>query len=158
MPENVEQCAQMVRQRISHNRSTPQVTDQGLPGEHKKCCVWRRKRGLQWGWSWSPTLTAEFGEEHAVLTSRRSAEVHVFGENIVLVATRDVLSFASVYHPDSFPAESTCVSLWSAQCELCGCCCSALRVLCESCPAHQVLVFLCLVDASAHLVHETVCS
>ena len=28
------------------------------------------------------------------------------------------------------PAESTCVSCWSAQCELC-----------ESCPAHQVLVF-----------------
>ena len=44
---NVEQCAQMVRQRISHNRSTLQVTDQGLPGEHKECCVWRRKRGLQ---------------------------------------------------------------------------------------------------------------
>ena len=28
------------------------------------------------------------------------------------------------------PAESTCVSCWSTQCELC-----------ESCPAHQVLVF-----------------
>ena len=40
-------CKQMVRQRISHNRSTPQVTDQGLPGDHKKCCVWRRQRGLQ---------------------------------------------------------------------------------------------------------------
>ena len=31
------------------------------------------------------------------------------GGNIILVATRDVLSFALVY-PDSFPAESTCVS------------------------------------------------
>ena len=40
----VEQCAQVVRHRISHNRSTSQVTDQGLPCEHKKCCVWRRKR------------------------------------------------------------------------------------------------------------------
>ena len=35
------------------------------------------------------------------------AEIHVFGGNIILEATRDVLSFASVY-PDSFPAESTC--------------------------------------------------
>ena len=47
MRTNVERCAQMVRQRISHNRSTPQVTDQGLPGEHKKCCAWRRERGLR---------------------------------------------------------------------------------------------------------------
>ena len=30
-----------------------------------------------------------------------------------MVATRDVLSFALVY-PDSFPAESMCVSFWSA--------------------------------------------
>ena len=74
------------------------------------------------------------------------------GGNIILVATGDVLSFALV-HPHSFPAESTCVSFWSAQCELCGCCCSAQRVLCASCPTHQVLVFLSLVDASAHLVH-----
>ena len=29
------------------------------------------------------------------------AEIHVFGENRILVATRDVLSFALVY-PDSF--------------------------------------------------------
>ena len=35
---------------------------------------------------------------------------------------------------------------------------STARVLCESCPAHQVLVFRSLVVASAHLVHETVCS
>ena len=48
-------------------------------------------------------------------------------------------------YPDSFPAESTCVSFCSAQCELCGCCCSQKRVLCESCPAHQVLVVLSLV-------------
>ena len=79
------------------------------------------------------------------------------GGNIMLVATGDVLSFASVY-PDSFPAESTCVSFWSAQCELCGRCCSAQRALCESCPANQVPVFRSLVAASAHLVHETVCS
>ena len=79
------------------------------------------------------------------------------GGNIILVATRDVLSFASVY-PDSFSAESKCVSFWSAQCDLCGCCCSAQPALCESCPAHQVLVFRSLVVASAHLVHETVCS
>ena len=68
-----------------------------------------------------------------------------------LVATRDVLSFALVY-PDSFPAESTCVSFWLAQCELCGCCCSAqCDVLCESCPAHQVPVFpfpCCCVSSS----------
>ena len=37
VPENnVEQCAQIVRQSISHNRSIPQVTDQGLPCEHQK--------------------------------------------------------------------------------------------------------------------------
>ena len=47
---------------------------------------------------------------------------------------------------------------WSAQCELCGCCCSEQRVLCEICLAHQVLAFLSLVDVSALLVHETVCS
>ena len=47
---------------------------------------------------------------------------------------------------------------WSAQCELRGCCCSAQRVLCESCPAQQILVFPSFVDASAHFVHETVCS
>ena len=84
MPEkNVEQGAQMVRQRIPHNRSTPQVTDHGFPGEHKECCVWRRKRetAVRIGVD-SPTLTAEFGEEHAVLTPRRSAEIHVFGGNI----------------------------------------------------------------------------
>ena len=46
---------------------------------------------------------------------------------------------------------------WSAQCELCGCCCSAQRVMCESCPAHQAPVFHSLVVASAHLVNETVC-
>ena len=93
------------------------------------------------------------------------AEIHVFGGNIILVATRDVLSFALVY-ADSFPAESTCVTHWSAQCELCrfvrhsvelcGCCCSAQCVLRESRLAHQVLVLLSLVDASAHLVHEIV--
>ena len=33
----------------------------------------------------------------------------MYGGNIILVAIRDVLSFALVY-PDSFPAESTCVS------------------------------------------------
>ena len=32
------------------------------------------------------------------------------------------------------------MSFWSARFELCGCCCSAQRVLCDSCPAHQVLV------------------
>ena len=37
-----------------------------------------------------PTLIAEFGEAHAVLTPRRSAEIHVFGGNSILVATRDV--------------------------------------------------------------------
>ena len=79
----------------------------------------------------------------------------MLGRNIILVATRDVSSSALVY-PDSFPAESTCVSFWSAQCELCGCCCAAQRVLCQSCLAHQVLVFRSLVVASAHLVHETV--
>ena len=42
------------------------------------------------------------------------------------------------------PAESTCVSFWSARCGLC-----------ESCPAHQVPVFRSLVVASAYLVHET---
>ena len=63
-----------------------------------------------------------------------------------MVATRDVLILALVYS-DSFPAESICLSF-----------CSAQRALCESCPVHQVLVFLSLVDASAHLVHETVCS
>ena len=52
----------------------------------------------------------------------------------------------------------TCVSFWSTQCELCGCCRSAQRVLCESCPTHQVSGFRSLVVASAHLVHETVCS
>ena len=98
-------------------------------------------------------MTDEFGEEHAVRTPRRSAEIHVLGGNILLVAIRDVLSFASVYS-DPFPADSTCVSFWLAQCELCrfvwhsvelrGCCCSAQCVLCESCPAHQVLVFLSL--------------
>ena len=83
-----------------------------------------------------------------------AAEIHVFGKNIILLATRDVLSFALVY-PDSFPAESTCVSFWSAQCELCGCCCSAQRVLCESCRAHQVLVFpfpcCCVISFCARL-------
>ena len=34
------------------------------------------------------------------------------------VATRDVFSFALV-SPESFPVESTRVSFWSAQCELC---------------------------------------
>ena len=35
---------------------------------------------------------------------------------------------------------------------------AAQRALCESCPAHQVHVVPSLVDASAHLEHETVCS
>ena len=53
----------------------------------------------------------------------------MFGGNIILVTTRDVLSCALVCS-NFFPAESTCVSFWSAQCELC-----------ERCPAQQVLVF-----------------
>ena len=65
-----------------------------------------------------------------------SAESRVFGGNTILATTRDVLSFALVY-PDSFPTEPTCVSFWSAQCELCGCCWSAQRVLCESCLAQH---------------------
>ena len=48
-----------------------------------------------------PTLTAEFGQENVVLTPRRIAEIHVYGGNIIHVATGDVLSFALVY-PDSF--------------------------------------------------------
>ena len=76
----------------------------------------------------------------------------MFGGNIVLVTTRDVLSFASVYPPDSFPAESTCVSLWSAQCELCGCCCSALRVLYES---QLILCTRLCVPNSRHDMHTT---
>ena len=74
----------------------------------------------------------------------------MLGGNIFLVTTRDVLSCALVYS-NFFPAESTCVSFWSTQCELCGCFCSAHRVLCESCPAHQVLVFpfpCCCVSSS----------
>ena len=53
-----------------------------------KCCIERQ-------------LTAEFGEENVVLTPRRSAEIHVYGGNIILVTTGDVSSFALVY-PDSF--------------------------------------------------------
>ena len=33
---------------------------------------------------------AEFGDEHAVLTPRWSAEIHVHGGNIILVTTGDV--------------------------------------------------------------------
>ena len=71
--------------------------------------------------------------------TRPSAEVQTTG---------DALSFALVT-PDFFPAKSTSVLFWSTQCELCtfcltsvelNSCCSALRVLCESCHAHQVLV------------------
>ena len=54
-------------------------------------------------------------------------------------------------YPESLPAESTCVSFWLAQCELCGCCCSSQRVLCESCPAHKVPLFpfpCCCVSSS----------
>ena len=35
LENSVEQCARIVRRRIFHSRSTPQVTDQGLPGVHK---------------------------------------------------------------------------------------------------------------------------
>ena len=42
----------------------------------------------------------------------------MFGGNLILVATRDVLSFALVCS-DSFPAESTCVSFLLARYELC---------------------------------------
>ena len=70
------------------------------------------------------------------------------GECNCLVTTGDILTFALVTS-DSFPAKSTSVLFWSTQCELCkfcvaseelNSCCSARRVLCESCPAHQVLV------------------
>ena len=70
------------------------------------------------------------------------------GECNCLVTTGDVLSFALVTS-DFFPAKSTSVLFWSIQCELCwfcltsvelNSCCSAQRVQCESCPAHQVLV------------------
>ena len=81
----------------------------------------------------------------------------MYGGNIILVATRDVLCFASVYSESFQLSPHVCV-FWSAQCELCGCCCSAQRALCEICPTHQVSVFRSLVVASAHLVQETVCS
>ena len=47
---DVEQCAQLgetenVSQQECSTGHSPQVTDQSLPGERKKCCVWRRKRG-----------------------------------------------------------------------------------------------------------------
>ena len=42
---------------------------------------------------------------------------HVIGANIVLVATRDVVSFV-LMTSDSFPTESSYVSFWSAQCVL----------------------------------------
>ena len=66
------------------------------------------------------------------------------GECNCLVTTGDVLSFASVTS-DFFPAKSTSVLFWSTHCELCrfcltgvelNSCCSAQRVLCESCPPH----------------------
>ena len=65
-----------------------------------------------------------------------------------LVTTGDVKSIA-LATSDFFPAKSTSVLFWSTQCELCklcltsvelNSCCSARRVLCESCPALQVLV------------------
>ena len=75
-------------------------------------------------------------------------------ETLILVVTRDFFKLCFIVSR-FIPAESTCVSFWSPQCDLCSCCCSAQRVLCEGCPAH---VFRSFVDASAHLVHETVCS
>ena len=86
-----------------------------------------------------------------------SAEDHVFGGNIILVTTRDVLSFAQCISIPFQLSPHVCV-FWSTQCELCGCCCSAQRGLCESCQAHQVPVFRSLADATAFLLHETMCS
>ena len=45
-------------------------------------------------------LDCQVGEENVVLTPR-SAEIHVYGGNIILVTSGDVLRFAFVY-PDSF--------------------------------------------------------
>ena len=59
------------------------------------------------------------------------------GECNCLVTTGDLSSFALVTS-DFFPAKSTSVLFKSTQCELCKFC--ARRVLCESCPAHQVHV------------------
>ena len=102
-------------------------------------------------------LTADFGG-HAMLTPKRSAEIHVLGASSCLVMTGDVLSFASVTS-DSFQAKSTGVLFWPTQCEMCrcvwhsvelfGCYCSAQRVLCESCPAHQVLVVSSIVVSAS---------
>ena len=69
---------------------------------------------------------------------RKACDAHAEGDSRAgecncLVTTGDVLSCASVTS-DPFPAKSTSVWLWSTQC------CSAQRVLCESCLAHQVLV------------------
>ena len=52
-------------------------------------------------------MTAEFGEEHAVLMPRRSAEIHVVGYG----TTRDVLSTALVTRTScvsEFPLASIC--------------------------------------------------
>ena len=80
-------------------------------------------------WLWDvPTIEALAAQPRTVWSSgsflcrKRTlflnfcAEIHVFsvfGGNIILVTTRDVLSFALVFS-DSFPAESTYVSVWSA--------------------------------------------
>ena len=79
----------------------------------------------------------------------------MFGGNIILVATRDVLSSLQCI-PIPFPALSTYVSFGRHSVN-CAVVVPQHSVLCESCPAHQVPVFRSLVVASAHLAHETVC-
>ena len=67
-------------------------------------------------------MTEDFGEEHAAVAPRRSAEIHVVGASIILVTTRDVSSFALVTS-DSFPAKSTSVFVFrSTQREPCEFC------------------------------------
>ena len=97
-------------------------------------------------------MTAEFGEDYAALTRRRSAEIHVLGVDF-LVRTRDVfkLCFCDVRFISNQVRE--CVCFWLTQCELCQCClnqlelnscCSAQCVLCRMQWAHQVLVVVLL--------------
>ena len=77
---------------------------------------------------------------------------------VVMLVWRAAMSKYSVWSRQTRRHSVKCAGLSGTAWSCAVFCCSAQSVLCGSCPAQQVLVFLSLVVATVHLVHETVCS
>ena len=134
-----------VRQSTSRSRSTPhpQVKDQSLFDEHERCSMRRQQWETTVRLEMIATWTAVFGEEHAALTPRRSAEIPVFGA--MLLGDDSWCCKLALATSGSFQTKSASVFVFGWHSMYCVSfvwtnCCSAQCVLCRRQSAHQVLV------------------